>query len=324
MTSVYCTIFDSNYLARALVLYSSLMRVNDDSIFAFYCIDDRSAELLNKMQLDRSMIVRHDDFATKELIEIQPLRSRGEYCWTCKPIVLLDLMDRIPGVDWVVYVDTDMMFFSDPDAELNGQNAHYVITPHRFHPAFTKFEKEAGKYNAGYAAVRRSNEGRQTIDWWKNQCLTSCSSVPTESTYADQKYLNSLLRYFPFGHSSNHKGINAAPWNIENYRISVAGDMVSVDDMQLILYHFQGLQLFDDGTASLYMGDRRLPDDIRSAIYMPYISEIIRAYSLIRKNIPEFRDGLIDKKLAHGGLVARTLRLIRMRRNFFRFENPLS
>lgn len=324
MASVYCTIFDSNYLARALVLHASLMRVNRSALFAFFCIDDCSADLLDRLQLERSIIVRHEEFSSPELKQIRPHRSRGEYCWTCKPVALLHLMARIPDAEWVVYVDTDMMFFSDPDAALPGPTAHYLLTPHRFHHAFERSERQAGKHNAGYVAGRCSSIGKQAMTWWKDKCLASCSSIPTETTYADQKYLDEFSKHFLAGDSSSHKGLNAAPWNIENYQVTVDEDLVRVDDMTLLLYHFQGLQLFDDGTASLYIGDRYLPRDIQAAIYTPYMSEITRAYSSIRKMVPEFKDGLIDKRRTQGGIVARTLSFIRRRRNIVRFELSLS
>ncbi len=320
MTSVYCTIFDSNYLSRALVLHSSLMRVNRDAFFAFFCIDDRSADLLGGLQLERSIVVRHEEFSSPELAKIQPFRNRGEYCWTCKPIAIEYLMGRIQNADWVVYVDTDMMFFSDPDAVLAGQEAHYVLTPHRFHRAFAGFEKGAGKHNAGYVAARRSPIGQEAIGWWKNQCLISCSSIPTETTYADQKYLDYFFELFPLGQSSTQKGLNAAPWNIENYQITKKENMVEVDDMPLVLYHFQGLQLFDDGSASLYVGDRRLGEDLRAAIYMPYMTELTRAYSTIRMLTGDFKDGLIDKTRSPGGVIARGLSMLRRRRNLVRFD----
>jgi hypothetical protein len=320
VTSVYCTIFDSNYLARALVLYSSLIRVSRNARFAFFCIDERSADLLDMLQLERSIVVRHEEFSSTELAQIRPLRSQGEYCWTCKPIALLYVMARVPEADWIVYVDTDMMFFSDPDAALPGQTAHYLLTPHRFHRAFAGFERSAGKHNAGYVAARHSSIGQQAIVWWKDQCLASCSSTPTESTYADQKYLDQFAEIFPLGESSSHKGLNAAPWNIENYRISVEESLVRVDDVPLLLYHFQGLQLFDDGTASLYIGDRRLPSDLREAIYMPYVAELSRAYSAIRMLNGEFKDGLIDKRRSPGGVIARGLNILRRRRNLVRFD----
>jgi hypothetical protein len=320
MTSVYCTIFCSNYLARALVLYSSLMRVNREALFAFFCIDERSADLLDMLQLERSIVVHHEEFTSPELEKIKLFRNRGEYCWTCKPIAIEYLIGRIQNADWVVYVDTDMMFFSDPDVVLVGQATHYLLTPHRFHRSFVGFEKDAGEHNAGYVAARCSSIGREAIDWWKNQCLASCSSIPTETTYADQKYLDQFFKLFPLGQSSTHKGLNTAPWNIENYQIEREEGRVRVDDMPLVLYHFQGLQLFDDGSASLYVGDLKLGDDLRAAIYMPYMTELARAYSTIRMLAGDFKDGLIDKKQSPGGVIARGLSILRRRQNRVRFD----
>lgn len=320
MSSVYCTIFDSNYLARALALHASLMRVNHTSRFAFFCIDDRSADLLERLQLERSIVVRHEDFATTELSQVRPHRSQGEYCWTCKPVAILYVMNRLPDAEWVIYVDTDMMFFSDPDAALPIPAAHYLLTPHRFHGAFGRFEQQAGKHNAGYVAARRSVIGQQVISWWRDQCIASCSSTPSESSYADQKYLDEFRQQTPLGESSSHMGLNAAPWNIENYRVTVEDGRVRVDDVPLLLYHFQGLQLFDDGKAALYIGDRRISDDLRTAIYEPYLAELQRAYLRVRAISGNFKDGLLDRRRLPGGVVGHALAILRRRRNLVSFD----
>lgn len=313
--TIYCTIFDDNYLARALVLYSSLMRCNKTAIFAFFCIDDRSAELLDSLQLGRSLVLRHTQFATPELTAIRHLRNRGEYCWTCKPVALLYLMNNAPSAEWVVYVDTDMMFFVDPDNALPGLDSHYLITPHRFHPAFSSYEKTAGRYNAGYVAARSSTRGREVIEWWQGRCLESCTSIPTSSTYADQKYLDHFLVNFPFGSSSAHKGLNAAPWNIENYVVSSSPNGLFVDEVSLLLYHFQGLKVFDNQTASLYIGNRRLSTQLRQSIYRPYIDELRRAYCGLREKDKNYSDGLVSRKGFGGSPITRGLKWIRGQSN---------
>ena len=66
--TVYCTIFDDNYLARAIALYESLLQVNKMATFAFFCIDEKSFLLLSTLDLERTIIVKHDDFATAELL----------------------------------------------------------------------------------------------------------------------------------------------------------------------------------------------------------------------------------------------------------------
>lgn len=308
--SVYCTIFDDNYLARAVALYESLMRVNQSAVFAFICIDFSSAQLLTSLKLERALVVKHDEFATQELLQLRPERSQGEYCWTCKPFALLHLMKRAPQADWVVYVDTDMMFFSDPDEVLPGSAAHYLLTPHRFDPGFMAHEKSAGKHNAGYVGARNSRQGEQVITWWKDRCVESCSFVPTESTFADQKYLDQFLALFPFGISTDHKGLNVAPWNVENFNVHVKGDQVYVDDVPLLLYHFQGLQLFDNGTASLYIGDKRVSEGLRRNIYYPHLRELLRAFARIRELDGRFCKGLGKERKYLGNFVKRTYKML--------------
>ena len=318
--TVYCTIFDDNYLARAIALYESLLQVNKMATFAFFCIDEKSFLLLSTLDLERTIIVKHDDFATAELLELRAGRSQGEYCWTCKPFALLYLMHSLPLSDWVIYVDTDMMFFSDPDEALPGPDAHYLLTPHGFHCRFISHEKSVGKHNAGYVAARCSRQGEQVITWWKDRCVDSCSIIPTDTTFADQKYLDQFTNLFNCGASSHHKGLNVAPWNVENFIIEVYAGRVYVDDFPLLLYHFQGLQLFDNGTASLYIGDMRIPDVLRINVYQRYLEAILQSFVKIRGVDPAFSNGLGKQQKYLGNIIKRTINIAMKRSNVVPFQ----
>lgn len=317
--NLYCTIFDLNYLSRALALHASLVSASSRACLAFVCIDDRAADLLSELNLERAIVVRHDDFATDALVRTRQVRSRGEYCWSSKPVAMLYLMARFSDSDWVIYVDTDMMFFSDPDSVLPGNAAHYLLTPHRFHKAYICYAKDAGLHNAGYVAARNSVEGRQVIQWWQDRCLENCSSIPTATTYADQKYLDKVLSLFPCGESSSHIGLNAAPWNIGNYRLSMVGSRLLLDNQPLILYHFQGLQTFDDGTASLYIGNERLARPLKQFIYAPYMERLAEGYRTVRTIDSSFNDGLLRKPPLAGSYPSRMLAFLRRRKNLVGF-----
>ncbi|MDB4214588.1 hypothetical protein N9739_00340 [Burkholderiaceae bacterium] len=318
--TVYCTIFDDNYLARALALYESLMRVNEAATFAFFCIDAKSAGLLTALKLERSIVVTHDEFATAELLGLRADRSKGEYCWTCKPFALLYLMRNVPAADWVVYVDTDMMFFADPDEALPGPDAHYLLAPHGFHSGFAAHEKSAGRHNAGYVAARCSKQGEQATGWWKDRCVESCSVIPTDTTFADQKYLDQFSELFPFGASARHKGLNVAPWNVENFSVETHSGRVYVDDVPLLLYHFQGLQLFDNGTASLYIGDMRIRDVLRVNIYEPHLLALLRAFASIKAVDPAFASGLGKQRKYLGNVFKRAFKTLTKSGNVVPFQ----
>ena len=285
--SVYGTIFDEAYLPRALALHASLMRVNSTARFAFFCIDEQSADLLETIAPERAIVIRHDQFSTHELMKIRAHRSRGEYCWTSKPIALSYLARTMTDVDWLVYVDADMMFFSDPDLVLPDQDKHYVLTPHRFHKAFKQYEHSVGNFNAGYMAARRSPQGLQVIDWWSARCIESCSVVPTETTFADQKYLDQMPLLFPFGDVMPSLGLNAAPWNIENYSIHERNGRVYLGEYLLVLYHFQGLKVLSDSLVDLYGGNIQLSFSLRKLVYKPYIKWLMDAQKKLRLCYPE-------------------------------------
>lgn len=318
--TVYCTIFDDNYLARAIVLYESLMRVNHRAVFAFFCIDANTVRLLTALNLERAVIVGHEEFATPELLAVRPLRSQGEYCWTCKPVALLHLMRAIPKAAWVAYVDTDMMFFGDPDEALPGPDVHYLLAPHRFHTSFSEFEHSAGKHNAGYVASRCTEQGERVISWWRDRCIERCSGIPTSDTFGDQKYLDQMEDLFPFGAAAHHIGLNVAPWNVENFIVSSNAGHVFVDDVPLLLFHFQGLQLFDNGTASLYIGDMRINETLRVNVYEPHLTALLLGFKRLRKIDPQFARGLGAQRKYLGSFVKRALRTITKRANVVPFK----
>jgi hypothetical protein len=318
--AVYCTIFDDQYLARALALYRSFIKVNQRSIFAFFCIDTYSYNFLVALKLNQAIIVSHDDFATPELIEVRAIRSRGEYCWTCKPVAMLYLMKSLPRATWVVYVDSDMMFFGDPDEVLLESKFHYLLTPHRFHVNFLKCSNTVGQYNAGYVAARCSDNGKRAITWWKDRCIESCSFIPTPNTFADQRYLNQMTDLFEFGTSLDHIGMNAAPWNMAKFNFSHNAGQVFIDNKPLLLFHFQGLHLFDNGKASLYVGNMRINKNLMANVYLPYILALSQEFKNIREIDPYFRKGLVGSRNYLGNIIKRTLRLILKRSNIVSFN----
>jgi hypothetical protein len=278
MGNVYGTIFDSAYLARALALHASLLETSPSARLAFFCVDDAAAAVLSRLALERAVVVRETEFSTPELDRVRPQRSRAEYCWTCKPLALLHLARTFPDAGWLAYVDTDMMFFHDPDAVLPDGNANYLLAPHRFHPAFERYARTAGLHNAGYVAIRNTPGGRYAAQWWGDRCIENCSVSVTDMSYGDQKYLDRMLAEVPGGVSCTHPGLNAAPWNIERYRVTAAGNAVLLDGTPLVLYHFQALRILTGWLVDLYAGDRRFGASIRNLIYRPYLERMRSAY----------------------------------------------
>ncbi|MGQ0512036.1 MAG: hypothetical protein ACT4P9_15655 [Betaproteobacteria bacterium] len=312
--NVYCTIFDGGYLAAALALRQSLLEASPHARAALVCTDPVALETLRAMQLPRTILVPYEAIATQALDRMRGERNRGEFSWTLKPYALLHLAREFPEAAWLVYVDADMMFFGDPDLALPAADRHYVITPHRFHPSFTRYARTAGLHNAGYVAMRGTPEGLRAIEWWRDRCFESCSAVPTVDTYADQLYLDRLPQLFPYGEASAHPGLNAAPWNIERYDVSAgARGEVLLDGVPLLLYHFQALRVLNSWLVDLYAGDRRLSQPVRDLVYQPYLARLGAAWRAMHETsgagaaaVPSrLRSPLDWLRLARGVLMGR-------------------
>ena len=76
----FCTLFDSNYLPRALVLYHSLVATDEDFTLYVVCFDNLALELLNKLKLAHLIAIPLSDFESKELLAVKKTRTAGEYC----------------------------------------------------------------------------------------------------------------------------------------------------------------------------------------------------------------------------------------------------
>ena len=141
----FCTLFDSNYLDKGLVLYRSLERQTEDFTLYIFCFNDKAMEVLSSMNLKHAVLIHHTAIETDEVLAAKGNRSRAEYCWTCTPVIIEYVLDNYP-VDSCVYIDADLYFFQDPAIlfhEISEAGANIVVTPHRFsnHPKQQRLKK---------------------------------------------------------------------------------------------------------------------------------------------------------------------------------------
>ena len=84
----FCTLFDSNYLTRALVLYESLHATGEAFVLYAVCFDSLSHSILGDLNLPALVRISLAEFETESLLKVKPTRKPGEYCWTCTPHVI--------------------------------------------------------------------------------------------------------------------------------------------------------------------------------------------------------------------------------------------
>jgi hypothetical protein len=277
----FCTYFDHRYLSRGLALYYSLKKHCSSFKLFILCLSQECYEILKqRKELENVLLLQLNEIENgdEELLKAKQNRSLIEYYFTITPSFILYILNNFNEVDFLTYLDADLYFFSDPEPIFEEiGNSSIVITPHRFPPRLKHFEKY-GVYNVSWLSFRKDENGLKCLRWYRERCNEWCYDRVEDDKFADQKYLEKFELLFEKVHVIQHKGANVAPWNIENYKLTIMDSKIYVDNQPLVFYHFHGLRkftsfLYDSGFAAYGSKFTRI---IRNNIYLPYVRELKR------------------------------------------------
>ncbi len=288
----FCTYFDINYFHRGIALYSSLCKTESEFKLWILCFDNTTYELLLNMKLANTELIHWQDFelGDDELQAIKKTRTRVEYFWTCTPSFLLFILKKYANVDKIIYVDADIYFFSSlSEALKNLVYKDILIVPHDYSPEF-KDHESSGKYNVGLMVFNNNEESMLVLKWWRSRCIEWCYNRHENGNIGDQGYLNDWPERFNCVSVSDHKGLNAAPWNISKYLISTnSSGLVFISGEQLICYHFHGIQFCTEKIVFIIGNKVNLSKSCKRLIYLSYLKlifslekEIIEKYNGIK------------------------------------------
>lgn len=248
MAHEFCTILDSNYLPRGLVLYRSLVEHCPSFRLHVHCVDRETADVLGGLALPSIEILPLEELEEYDprLREVKPDRTVAEYCWTAKASACLRLLNTEPAIQAVTYIDADLAFFGDPQplfGEMGGDSV--MIVPHRFATHHLRWEARVGPYNAGWVTFRNDERAREVLEWWHERCLEWCYARLEDGKMSDQKYLDDWPQRFTGIHVLEHPGGGLAPWNVSRYRLEERNERVAVDSQELVFYHYHALRFFE-------------------------------------------------------------------------------
>lgn len=277
----FCTLFDSNYLPRGLVLYQSLLDTKEDFFLYVVCFDDLAFDILNKLNLERLKPIKLGEFENDALLKVKQERTAGEYCWTCTPHVIRYVLDTY-NLEQVTYLDADLCFYNKPSIllnELKHANGSILITEHRYTPKYDQ-SNTSGKYCVQFMTFNADEYGLTALEWWQERCLEWCFNRHEDGKFGDQKYLDDWTLRFKGVHVLEHLGGGVAPWNVQQYKVSVAGEKLYVNNFPLVFYHYHGYKYYRNGLHDLVRG-YVLSKDVVEFLYRPYGKSLLKAYERI-------------------------------------------
>lgn len=285
---VYCTLFDSNYLDKGVVMIQSLLSVDVDGKIYVLCMDQKCKEVMDALNLPSTYTISLNEFEDDELLSVKPYRSKGEYCWTCTAklikFVILHFQNEI-----CTYVDSDLFFYNDPSvliSEMLESKCSVQVISHRFPNTISGryHEKENGRNCVQFNTFQRRSDGMILLDKWIQQCINHCS---VESA-GDQKYTDSWSD-LSFVNVSKNGGAGIAPWNITRYKYvdekDVVYDRYEKQYYQMIFYHFQNVTYLNRYTVKIMpiIQHRVVDRKLLNHIYIPYLLKIEEVKSVLEK-----------------------------------------
>jgi hypothetical protein len=293
----FCTLFDGNYLFKAVAMARSLERHVSDHRLTCFCFDDDAKRLVDALALPHVATVSLEALEAhdQELLSTKADRTPTEYCWTSTPALPLYMFETRPELDEVTYLDADLLFFSDPEplfAEMG--DASVLITPHRFSREYAH-HAVSGIYNVQFLTFRRDEHGMETLRWWHDRCIEWCYYRLEDGKLGDQKYLDDWPERFAGIHVLQHKGGGLAPWNILQYDIAERDGRVFVDDDPLVFFHYHRVKLVEGGKHQWQPPGYHIDARNRELIYLPYDAALDAAVEEVRAIEPRFARGIEPK-----------------------------
>jgi len=270
----FCTLFDSNYLSRGIACYRSLEKHCDDFHLYIFAFDEKSYNILKKLELKKATIISLKEFEDVELLKVKPTRSIAEYCWTSTSSTILYVLKKF-NVDNCTYIDADIYFYSSPKVIYDEMgDKSILLTEHRYSPQYNK-ELKAGKYCVQFVIFKNDERALKALNWWRDRCIEWCYNRFEDGKFGDQLYLDDWTERFEGVHVMRNLGGGLAAWNIQQYYFEsdnenlVGSEIKSGKKFKPVFYHFHYLRFFKNDQIEL--GRRTLTKNALNTFYKPYI-----------------------------------------------------
>lgn len=299
----FCTLFDSNYSTKGLVMYQSLVENCSQFHLYIFAFDENILHILKSLKLSHATIISLKEFEEERLLRVKSERTQGEYCWTCESLTILYCLKHFE-ISHCTYIDADLCFYSDPKVLVDEMgNDDVLLIEHRYTPSFAEKAITSGIYCVQFMTFKNNENGLKVLNWWCDACIEWCYARYEDGKFGDQLYLDDWTTRFTGIHVLQHLGGGVAPWNMEQYSFARQNDKwIGIEDktgqiFELIFFHFHAILSFKKGfIGEFHFEGYKLNDSTRKHIYLPYILLLKRQNRKLKK-IDNKIDGLATKTI---------------------------
>lgn len=266
----FCTLFDSYYLTKGLILYDSLEQTCTNFHLYVFAFDEVCYTKLIALALPNMTVISLLEFENEDLLRIKPTRNKAEYCWTCGASSVWYAIHQFQ-LDHCVYLDADLRFFDSPKIAFDQiGDASIAITEH-----FIEKDDPAGRFCVQFVYFNNDKNGMKALEWWKNSCIDWCFARYEDGKFGDQKYLDSFPLMFDQVYIFTHRGIGVAPWNMKQYKY-VGNNQLEYNGQiyPIVFFHYHGIRVVENRTnynLVLKTMTYDLTESVESVFFIPFL-----------------------------------------------------
>ena len=246
--TAFFTICAKNYIPYARTLFDSLQENYPDG--SFYLI---LADRLDGYSIDLAPGVELVEAGQLPIDDLDGMTFRydiTEFNTAIKPASFRYIFD-IGAHDAVVYIDPDILVVS-PLVEMHAlleSGARQFSRRTSVNQSKTVKKPDdlsmlnAGIYNLGFLALKRSDEVLRFVDWWHRRLVRDCRIDLAQGLFVDQKWVDLLPSFVANAAVLRHPGYNAAYWNLMHRRIERRDGKWLSNGLPLRFFHFSGIDV---------------------------------------------------------------------------------
>lgn len=289
---VFCSLFDSNYIDKGIVMYRSLVNTGCDFKMYILALDKKCKQILDAYQYPNLFTIDVETFSADQgLAEIRKTRSIGDFCFTCTAF-LIDYVLVKYSEPICTYVDADLFFYYDPKFLIDSMNNKTVqIVEHRFNPTVSgRLLRVAGTYCVEFNTFKNTPDSLELLNWWKNKCYEACTiSAGKKGVWGDQGYLEDWGSK-PNVHVLEYLGGGMAPWNVVQYRLLSNDKEITLEEKRtgntffLVFYHFQYITYRSAHEVNIHISEPWREDrKLIELLYINYLKELDSAKNELKE-----------------------------------------
>ncbi len=287
----FCTLFNSAYLSRGLVLYNSLREHCTSFHLYVFAFDEETLHYFKDKNLPDLTVISLLDFEDSQLLEVKSSRSNAEYCWTCTASTILYSIEKFT-LDSCTYIDADMCFYADPAILFEEWgNSSVMITEHNYSPEYDQ-SLISGKYCVQFVAFRNDSHGMQVLRDWRQDTIKWCFARVEEGKFGDQKYLDHWQQRYTRVHVLKNQGGGLAPWNMQKFKLNNKGKDFYITEKRtgvefsLVFFHFHGMRFYKNDIVLLTGTLYEMEEEIKEKLFIPYLKKILATGESLKQDVP--------------------------------------